>query len=109
MTASPAPRLVFQVANSEPDAQRVRLAFDGRSALDVDLPPSEGCGMGPAVFSVGYDVDPGPLEVELDLQGQASTTTLQVPETGTLWAVVDVQGEREWGEITTYPEQPGWG
>lgn len=109
MMGDPPPRLVVQVTNSQPEAERLRLAFDGRTALDVDLPRSEGCGYGGAVFSVGYDVEPGPIEVELDVQGERTTTTVDVPDQGTIWAVVDVQAERDWAEIQTYDSRPGWG
>lgn len=110
VTEPPAPHLVFEVLNNQTSVERVRLTFDGETALDVDLPPGSGCGNGPPVFSVGYDdVGPGPIEVELLLQGEATTTTLDVPEDGTVWAVVDIQSERAWGEITTYDERPGWG
>lgn len=103
------PRLVVQLTNSQPSVERLRLAFDGIDALDVDLPESLGCGHGGAVFSIAYDPTPGPVEVQLDLQGATSTSTIVVPKSGTVWAVVDVQSEREGGDLTVYDSQPGWG
>ena len=100
---------VVQVTNGQPRVERVRLSFDGATALDVDLPAGLGCGQGAPVFSIAYDRPPGPVEVRLDLQGAASTSTIDVPATGTVWAVVDVQREREWGDITVYDSQPAWG
>ncbi|MFN8017271.1 MAG: hypothetical protein U0P45_04015 [Acidimicrobiales bacterium] len=107
--AEPRPRLVVQVTNSEPSVERVRWAFDGAEALDVDLPAGLGCGQGEAVFSFGYDLGPGPIEVALDLQGATTTSTIDVPASGTVWAVVDVQSQRDWGEIHLYDREPGWG
>ncbi len=109
VTDDPVPRLVVQLTNSQPDAERLRLAFDGRRALDVDLPRYAACGNGPAVFSVGYDLEPGPVDVELDTQGEATTTTIEVPETGTIWAVIQVQDERDWAEVETFDSRPSWG
>lgn len=110
LMAAPTPRLVVQVTNSQPSVERVRLAFDGVNALDVDLPAKLGCGLFVApVFSIAYDLRPGPVEVQLDLQGASSTSTIDVPGTGTGWAVVDVQSKREWGDVTVYDSQPGWG
>lgn len=109
LVEAPAPRLVVQLTNNELSVERVRLRFDGVDALDVDLPASLGCGNGPPVYSVAYDRPPGTVEVELDLQGATSTTTIDVPDTGTAWAVVDVQSEREWGDITVYDTKPAWG
>ena len=109
LMAAPTPRLVVQVTNDQPSVERVRLAFDGADALDVDLPASLECGQGSPVFSVAYDLAPGPVEVQLDLQGATSTSTIEVPTTGTVWAVVDVQSERAWGDLTAYDTRPGWG
>lgn len=109
LPAAPAPRLVIQLTNNQPSVERARLAFDGSEALDIDLPASNGCGSGPPVFSVAYDRPPGPLEVELDTQGSTSTSTIEVPESGTVWAVVDVQSERDWSDLTVYDTKPSWG
>jgi len=108
LRTSPSPGLVVQVTNSQPSVERVRLRFDGTRALDVDLPAGADCPGNP-VFSIAYDLRPGPIEVELDLQGATSTSTIDVPASGTLWAVVDVQSQRDWGDITTYDSRPGWG
>lgn len=105
----PASRLVVQVTNNQPTVERVRLMFDGAAALDIDLPAGLGCGQGAPVFSIAYDRPPGPVELQLDLQGATSTSTIDVPTSGTVWAVVDVQSKREWGDITVYDSQPGWG
>lgn len=67
------------------------------------------CGQGAPVFSIAYDRPSGPVEVQLDLQGVTSTSTIDVPASGTVWAVVDVQSKREWGDITVYDSQPAWG
>jgi hypothetical protein len=109
LVTDPAPRLVVQVTNNQPMVQRVRLMFDGATALDIDLPAGLGCGQGAPVFSIAYDRPPGPVEVQLDLQGATSTSTIDVPTSGTVWAVVDVQSKREWGDITVYDSQPAWG
>jgi hypothetical protein len=61
------------------------------------------------VFSVAYNQPPGRLDAELDIQGSTSTTTIRLPETGTAWAVIDVQSQRAWGDITVYDSQPMWG
>lgn len=61
------------------------------------------------MFSLAYDRPFGPVEVQLDLQGVTSTSTIDVPASGTVWAVVDVQSKREWGDITVYDSQPAWG
>lgn len=100
---------MVQLTNNQGSVERVRLTFDGADALDVDLPAGLGCGQGAPVFSVGYDRRPGPVEVQLDLQGATSTSTIDLPTSGTVWAVVDVQSKREWGDITVYDSQPGWG
>lgn len=105
-----APSLVIQVTNSEPSTERVRLALDGKSALDVDLSGAEDCWGGHApIFSLGFDLPAGAVEAALTLQGSASTSTIDVPPTGTIWAVVDVQSKRSWGDITLYDMQPEWG
>jgi hypothetical protein len=109
LLTSPPPRLVVQLTNNQPSVERVRLAFDGSEALDVDLPVGIGCNPGPSVFSVAYDPPPGPVDVQLDLQGATSTSTIDVPESGTVWAVVDVQSERAWGDLQVYDTQPSWG
>jgi hypothetical protein len=109
LAADPAPRLIVQVTNSEPSVERVRLVFDDAEALDVDLPPDSDCDPGPAVFSVAYDRPSGPIEVQLDVQGSTSTSTIDVPESGTAWAVVNVQSERAWGDINVYDERPFYG
>lgn len=67
------------------------------------------CGQGAPVFSIAYDRPFGPVEVQLDLQGATSTSTIDVPASGTVWAVVDAQSKREWGDITVYDSQPAWG
>lgn len=109
LTTDPSPRLVVQVTNVQPQVERVRLMFDGAAALDVDLPAGVGCNPGDPVFSIAYDVRPGPVEVQLDLQGASSTSTIEVPESGTVWAVVQVQSERAWGDITVHDTRPSWG
>jgi hypothetical protein len=109
LVTDPAPRLVVQVTNNEPTVERVRLMFDGVTALDIDLPAGLSCGYGAPVFSIAYDRPSGPVEVQLDLQGATSTSTIDVPTSGTVWAVVDVQSKREWGDITVYDSQPVWG
>lgn len=109
LVTDPASRLVVQVTNNQPTVERVRLMFDGAAALDIDLPAGLGCGQGAPVFSIAYDRPPGPVELQLDLQGATSTSTIDVPTSGTVWAVVDVQSKREWGDITVYDSQPGWG
>ena len=92
------------MTNSQPSVERVRLALDGKDALDVDLPPGGDCrgGHNP-VFSVAYNHPPGLLDAELDIQGSTSTTTIRLPETGTAWAVIDVQanGHGETSPCTT--------
>ncbi|HWJ64650.1 MAG TPA: hypothetical protein VNS19_21935 [Acidimicrobiales bacterium] len=97
------------MTNVQPQVERVRLMFDGAAALDVDLPAGVGCNPGDPVFSIAYDVRPGPVEVQLDLQGASSTSTIEVPESGTVWAVVQVQSERAWGDITVHDTRPSWG
>lgn len=109
LVTDPAPRLVVQVTNNQPTVERVRLKFDGAAALDVDLPAGLGCGQGAPVFSIAYDRPPGPVKADLELQGVTSTSMIDVPESGTAWAVIDVQSKREWGDITVYDSQPGWG
>lgn len=106
LMTDPSPRLVVQVTNSQPSVERVRLMFDGATALDVDLRAAVGCNPGDPVFSIAYDLRPGPVDVQLDLQGATSTSTIDVPPSGTVWAVVDVQSEREWGDITLYDTRP---
>jgi hypothetical protein len=110
LVARSTPGLVVQVTNSEPSVERVRLAIDGEDALDVDLAGAARCwgGHNP-VFSVAYDRPPGMLESELNIQGATSTTAISVPAEGTAWAVIDVQSERSWGDITVYDSRPGWG
>jgi hypothetical protein len=110
LVARRTPRLVVQVTNSQPSVERVRLALDGKDALDVDLPPGGDCRRGHnPVFSVAYNQPPGRLDAELDIQGSTSTTTIRLPKTGTAWAVIDVQSQRAWGDITVYDSQPMWG
>jgi hypothetical protein len=106
---SPAPNLVVQVTNTRPSIERVRLAFDGEEALDVDLPSAMNCGQGEAVYSVGYSLPAGPTTVDLELQGETTTTSIDVPVDGTIWAVTQVQLRREWGEIELYDARPEWG
>lgn len=105
---SPKPNLVVQLTSTEPSIERVRLTLDGEDALDVDLPRALGCGNGEAVYSVGYALPAGSVAVGLDLQGETTTTTIEVPAEGTLWAVIQVQSRREWGEIELYDAEPGW-
>lgn len=98
---------VLEVSNSEEEVERVRLAIDGRSALDVDLPASAECfGGHPPGFTVAYDLPVGPAEVVLDLQGETSTRTVAVPAEGTIWGLVDVQSQRAWGNLQVYDEEP---
>jgi hypothetical protein len=98
---------VLEVSNSVEQVERVRLAIDGRPALDIDLPPSADCSGGhPPAFTVVYDLPPGPIEVALDLQGSISTRTVEVPRTGTVWGLVDVQSERAWGDLQVYDTEP---
>lgn len=104
-----APNLVVQVTNTQPEVERVRLRFDGESALDVDLPKGRGCGMGEEVYSLSYSLEPGVVEVALDLQGSRSYSKVVVPAEGTVWAVVQVQSERSWDDVSTFDEPPGWG
>jgi hypothetical protein len=110
LVARSTPRLVVQLTNSEPSVERVHLALDGEDALDVDLAGADECwgGHNP-VFSVAYDRPPGVLEAELNIQGSTSTSTISVPAKGTAWAVIDVQSERRWGDITVYDSRPVWG
>lgn len=104
------PTLVIQVTNNEPSVERVQLSFDGRTALDVDLPGAEDCWGGhPPIFSFAYDLAVGSVEVVLTLQGEVSTSSVDVPVAGTVWAVVDVQSERDWGDVAVYDSEPGWG
>ncbi len=58
---------------------------------------------------MGHDREPGPVVVTLDLQGATSETTVGVPGSGTVWGVVDVQGERAWGDLQVHDEAPQWG
>jgi hypothetical protein len=113
LLAPPAPTLVVQVTNTERSEERVRLSIDGRTALDVDLPsapPSHCAGADhPPVFSVAYRLPSGSTEVVLDLQGAGSTEQLDLVEGRTTWAVVQVQSERAWGDVTTYDTRPQWG
>lgn len=106
LMTEPSPGLVVQVTNSEPSVERIRLMFDGATALDVDLPPGAGCNPGDPVFSIAYDLRAGPVDVELDMQGATSTSTIDVPPSGTVWAVIDVQGKRDWGDIALYDTRP---
>jgi hypothetical protein len=110
LVARSTPGLVVQVTNSEPSVERIRLALDGEDALDVDLAGAAECwgGHNP-VFSVAYARPPGVLEAELEIQGSTSTTAISVPQKGTVWAVIDVQSERRWGDITVYDSRPTWG
>lgn len=101
---------VLQVTNSEEVVERVRFTIDGRTALDVDLPAGTDCWGGhKPVFSVGFDLPPGPIDTELDLQGGTSARTLEVPDDGTIWGVVDVQSERGWGNLQVDADRPVWG
>jgi hypothetical protein len=101
---------VLQVVNSQDVVERVRFAIDGRTALDVDLPADADCwgGHGP-IFSVAFDLPPGPVDTELDLQGGTSARALEVPDDGTIWGVVDVQSQRGWGNLQVYADRPEWG
>ncbi len=106
----PGPGFVLQVTNSEEVVERVRFTIDGRTALDVDLPAAAGCWGGhDPVFSVAYDLPPGPIETRLDLQGASSTRNVVVPDAGPVWGVVDVQSQRPWGDLQIYGDQPEWG
>lgn len=110
VASGPTPGLVVQVTSSQPSVERVRISLDGEEALDVDLPAAANCWGGhDPVFSVLYDLPPGPVEAELHIQGASSTRTIDVPATGTAWAVVDVQSQREWGDIQLYDTRPEWG
>lgn len=101
---------VLQVANRQDVVERVRFTIDGRTALDVDLPADADCwgGHGP-VFSVAFDLPPGSIETGLDIQGASSTRDVEVPGSGTVWGVVDVQSERSWGDLRIFADQPEWG
>lgn len=101
---------VLQVVNSQDVVERVRFTIDGRTALDVDLPADADCwgGHGP-VFSVAFDLPPGPIDTELDLQGGTSARALEVPDDGTIWGVVDVQSQRGWGNLQVHADRPVWG
>ena len=109
LTTGASPGLVVQVTNSQPSVERVQLAFDGADALDVDLPAGAGCDPGDPVFSIAYDLPPGPVRVHLEVQGATSTSTIDVPASGTVWAVVDLQSERAWSDITLFDTRPSWG
>lgn len=102
--------IALQLKNSEGSVEQVRIALDGAPALDVDLPADASCfgGHGP-VFTVAYDRPAGPVEVTLDIQGSTSESTVVVPDDGVVWGVVDVQGQRAWGDLQVYDEQPQWG
>jgi hypothetical protein len=108
--AGSTPHLVVQVTNSQPLVERVRLALDGEDALHVDLAGAAACWGGHSpVFSVAYDRRSGVVDAELNIQGSASTTEISVPANGTAWAVIDIQSERSWGDITVYDSRPTWG
>lgn len=101
---------VLQVTNSQEVVERVRFTIDGRTALDVDLPAGTDCRGGHhPVFSVGFDLPPGSIDTELDIQGGTSARTLEVPDDGTIWGVVDVQSERGWGNLQVHADRPVWG
>lgn len=102
--------VALQQKNSEGSVERVRVALDGAPALDVDLPADASCygGHGP-VFTVAYDRPAGPVEVAIEVQAVTSVSTVDVPADGVVWGVVDVQGQREWGDLQVYDEQPQWG
>jgi hypothetical protein len=109
-TADIASPFVVQVTNNQPSIERVQVSLDGDTALDVDLPGAEDCWTGhPPIFSFDYDLPAGPVEVELTLQGDVSTSTVDVPAAETVWAVIDVQSERAWGDVTIYNSEPQWG
>lgn len=101
------PALVVEVSNSEDQVERVQLMFDGKSALDVDLPPDADC-MGGQMHAFAYDRPPGAVRAELTVQGSTSTTVIDLPAAGTKWAVVDVQSQPAWSDLKTYDSRPFW-
>ncbi len=56
-----------------------------------------------------YDLEPGRVDLTLDLQGEKSSSAVDIPSSGTVWAVVDIQSKREWGDVSIYDAQPSWG
>lgn len=65
------------------------------------------------VFSYVYDLEPGRVDLTLDLQGEKSSSFVDIPHSGTVWAVVDIQRKWEWGDVSIYDMiydmQPSWG
>ncbi|HMJ77294.1 MAG TPA: hypothetical protein VK507_15050, partial [Iamia sp.] len=104
------PPLVIQVLNSEPTVERVQISIDGRSALDIDVPPDDDCFTGPDVFSFGYSGIPaGSVVATLEIEGIMSEKTLVVPQDGTIWGAVNVLSEREWSDMQVTGQAPTWG
>jgi hypothetical protein len=102
--------LVIQVVNSEPTVERVQISIDGRSALDIEVPPDDQCFTGPDVFSFGYsDIPAGSAVATLEIDGVASEKTLIVPQHGTTWGAVNVLSEREWSDLQVTRQAPTWG
>ena len=104
LVARRTPRLVVQ--GGQP--RSARLALDRKDALDVDLPPGGDCrgGHNP-VFSVAY-MSP-PVGSTPNWTSRLHQHNHDQAGTGTAWAVIDVQSQRAWGDITVYDSQPMWG
>lgn len=97
------------MTNNQPSTEGVRLAIDGVIALDIDLPAATRCRSEEPVFSYVYDLEPGRVDLTLDLQGEKSSSAVDIPSSGTVWAVVDIQSKRERGDVSIYDAQPSWG
>jgi hypothetical protein len=101
---------VLQVVNHQPFLERLELAIDGRTAVDVDLPASDWCwgGHGP-VFTFGWELPAGPVEAVLTIQGSPSSSRFAIPDEGTVFGVVSIQSERSWGDMEVSTEPSVWG
>jgi hypothetical protein len=60
------------------------------------------------VSSVRLAID-GVIALDIDLQGERSSSSVDIRPAGTVWAVVDVQSKRERGDVSIHDTQPPWG
>lgn len=111
VNVAPAPEgnanVILKVTSNAESLERLRIEFDGVRALDVELPGSLGCSH-PPVFTFGFDIPEGVLNVRVATGDDMSEKRFEVPREGTRWLVVQTYEELPL-DTNVWIEEPQFG